>query len=248
MAAMQILKSGRPPGWEEPQLTAFFEILWANTVATFAQKIEAHRLCRIDGLMFEIASGWKGGSPTAASIVPLMMYFRAHSAFRGACALGMGGATVEGMAVLRQCLEFAGYAALVHDNPSLAQIWWDRDQTAQTEREARRSFTHGAVQAAVQKYDAQLASIYDELYDRTIQFGAHPNEKSISASLKLDVQQAETQLLQIYLQGDSPQLDHWLRTAGQIGICILKVFAHIHNKRFADLGTMAKIDPLSQGL
>jgi hypothetical protein len=35
-----------------------------------------------------------------------------------------------------------------------------------------------------------------------------PNEKSISGGLKLDVQKAETQLLQIYLQGDGPELDH----------------------------------------
>jgi FAD/FMN-containing dehydrogenase len=241
---MQILKPGRPPGWRKQKLTGFFESLWANTVATFAQKEEGHRLCRIDELMFEVASGWKGGSPTAETIVPLMMYFRAHSAFRSACSLGMGGATVEGMAGLRQSLEFAGYAALVHDDKSLARVWWDRDETPESEKKVRRSFTHGAVQAAIRKSDVQLADIYDGLYDRVIQFGAHPNEKSISGSLKLDVQKAETQLLQIYLQGDGPQLDHWLRTAGQVGICVLKVFAYIHVKRFADLGMTAKIDAL----
>jgi FAD/FMN-containing dehydrogenase len=245
---MEILKPGRPPGWEEPKLTAFFESLWANTVATFAQKKEAHRLCCIDELMFEVASGWKGGSPTAQTIVPLMMYFRAHSAFRSAYALGMGGATVEGMAGLRQSLEFAGYAALVHDDGSLAQVWWDRDQTADSEKNVRRAFTHGAVQAAIRKSDARLADIYDDLYDRVIQFGAHPNEKSISGSLKLDVQKAETRLLQIYLQGDGPQLDHWIHTANQVGICVLKVFEYIHVKRFADLSMTAKIGALSGGL
>lgn len=99
---MAILQPGRPPGWDQPKLTGFFETLWANTVATFARKTEAHRLCRIDELMFEVASDWKGGSPTAETIVSLLMYFRAHSAFRCACALGMGGATVEGMGALRQ--------------------------------------------------------------------------------------------------------------------------------------------------
>lgn len=84
---MDILKPGRPPGWEQPKLTAYFETLWANTVATFAHKNESHRLCRIDDLMFEIASGWKGKSPTAESIVPLMMFFRSHSSFRAAAAL-----------------------------------------------------------------------------------------------------------------------------------------------------------------
>jgi hypothetical protein len=152
------------------------------------------------------------------------------------------------MANLRQSLEFAGYAALVHDDPSLAKVWWDRDVTPEDERKARRTFTHGAVEAAIRKSDARLADIYDELYDRVIQFGGHPNEKSISGSLKLDLQEAETQLLQVYLQGDGPALDHWIRTANRSGICVLKVFEHVHAKRFAERGIGPKIDALARGL
>jgi hypothetical protein len=54
---MDIPKPGRPPEWEQPKLTAYFETLWTNTVATFVQKNESHRLCPIDDLMFKIASG-----------------------------------------------------------------------------------------------------------------------------------------------------------------------------------------------
>ena len=65
---MQILKPGRPPDWEEPKMTGYFESMWANTVATFAQKDESHWLCRIDDLMFDVANGWSGASPTAQTI------------------------------------------------------------------------------------------------------------------------------------------------------------------------------------
>jgi len=140
----------------------------------------------------------------------------------------MGGAIVEAMPALRQSLEFAGYAVLVHADPSLAQTWWDQDQSADAEKNVRRAFTHGAVHEALQASDAQLADIYDQLYDRVIQFGAHPNEKSISGSLKLDIQRTDTRLLQVYLQGDGPQLDHWIRTANQVGICVLKIFEKVH--------------------
>lgn len=245
---MEALKPGRPPGWEQPKMTEYFESLWSNTVATFVRKEDSHRLFRIDDLMFEITSGWSGGSPTAQSIVPLLMYFRAHSAFRAGCAIGMGGATVEGMAVLRQCLEFSGYATLIHDDPSLANIWWDRDQTENDEKKVRRVFTHGAVQAAIAKADAAIAKAYDTLYDRVIQFGAHPNEKSISGSMKLDITDAQTLLQQVYLQGDGHQLDHWIHTANQVGICALKIFEKVHAKRFSDLGVESKIDALARGL
>jgi hypothetical protein len=75
----------------------------------------------------------------------------------------MGGAAVEGMAVLRQCLEFSGYAALVHDDPRLATVWWDRDQTPDDENKVRRAFTHGAVQRAIAKTDEVIAKAYDAL-------------------------------------------------------------------------------------
>jgi hypothetical protein len=149
---MNILKEGRPPGWSEPKLPPFLETMWGNTVATFAKKTEAHRLCRIDDLMFEIATDWKGEAPTIASMVPLMMFFRAHSAFRAACGLGMGGMTVEGMAVLRLSLEFASYACLLNENPDLAMVWWDRDVDEKSLKEARREFTGGAVVRAVKRW------------------------------------------------------------------------------------------------
>jgi hypothetical protein len=187
---MQNLKRPRPAGWEKPQLTGYLESLWSNSVATFANKRESRRLCHIDDAMFEVAKDWKGGSPTAESIVPLMMYFRAHSAFRSAAALGMGGATVEGMAVLRLALEFSGYAALLRQETRLAKIWWDRDLTEEAEKQVRRAFQHRPIVVAIEARNPTLAKVYDELYDRTIQFGGHPNEKSITSNLKLNFQES----------------------------------------------------------
>ncbi len=111
-----------------------------------------------------------------------------------------------------------------------------------------RAFTHGAIEAAIANTDAQLASIYDALYDRLIQFGAHPNEKSVSSSLKLDITAGETRLLQIYLQGDAHQLDHWIHTANQVGILVLKIFEQIHPQRFATIDAAKRISELSVGL
>jgi hypothetical protein len=59
MKVRENLSSHRPPGWGQPPFTEYAEGLWANTVATFANKPEAQRLCRIDDLMLEVASEWK---------------------------------------------------------------------------------------------------------------------------------------------------------------------------------------------
>jgi hypothetical protein len=245
---MKVLKPDRPPGWDRIGLLQFLEDLWSNSVATFANKPEARRLCSIDDLMVEIGEDWKGGSPTVETLVPLMMFFRAHSAFRSSAALGMGGATAEGMAVLRLSLEFAGYAALVGQKPNLAMLWFDRDVDETKSRDVRRSFTHGAIREALISYDSSLGSVYHHLYERLIQFGAHPNEKAVTANLALDVQKEQARVDQVYLQGDGIQLDHWLRTANQVGICILKAFGFVHLARYELLKVVDRISAIAQGL
>lgn len=242
------LPTDRPRGWDKPKLTEHLECIWANTVATFANKPEAHRLCRIDDLLFEVASDWKGSSPSVDSIVPLMMFFRAHSALRAAAALGFGGATVEGLAVLRLCLEYAGYAALIAGDPSLSQAWFNRDNDSVTKSAVRSAFTHGAIRAAIEQHDPKLAGTYGDLYEHLIQWGAHPNEKSVTANLKLERGMERTVLNQVYLQGDGIALDHWLRTASQIGIAVLKIFAIVHAGRFVALNVAPRISAVSVGL
>jgi len=70
----------------------------------------------------------------------------------------------------------------------------------------------------------------------------------VTSSLKFDFKRDELHLLQVYLQGDGAALDHWIRTANQIGICVLKIFERVHTRRFAALGIGTKIDALSRGL
>lgn len=242
------LTNNRPAGWKKPKLTPYLENLWGNTLGTFARKQEAHRLCRIDDLMSEIGDDWTGMKPSSIALVPLMMFFRCHSAFRAAAAIGMGGATTEGMAVLRLSLEWAGYSALIAQKPELADIWWERDSDVKAKKTMRRSFGHEDILVAIKSYDPQLASAYSDLYERLIQFGAHPNEKAVSANLQMKRDTAELALNQIYLHEDNLQLDQWIRTANQIGICVLKTFGFIHVQRYEQLGMNQRVDGLKKGL
>ena len=242
------LKLPRPRGWSVPKLTGFFEHMWGHVIATFAKKQEAHRLCRIDDLMLEITDDWRVPLPTPQTSVPLLMFFRAHAAYRAACALGMAGMTVEGMAVLRLSLEFAAYACFLKENPQLAMVWWDRDVNKKTKQKARDEFPAGEMKRAVKRLNEGLGKNYEDLYDRTIQWGGHPNEKTVTQSLGLKFRPGETVLEQVYLQGDGIPLDHWIRTGSQVGICVLKIFEHVHHERFEKLNVRARIDPLAQGL
>ncbi|XSC46731.1 hypothetical protein ACF1BQ_014035 [Bradyrhizobium sp. RDT10] len=93
---------------------------------------------------------------------------------------------MEGLAVLRLCIEYAGYAALIASKPSLARAWFDRDTDASGKAAVRKAFTHAAIKASIERSDLKLCSVYSELYERLIQFGAHLNEKSVAGNLKID--------------------------------------------------------------
>ena len=93
-----------------------------------------------------------------------------------------------------------------------------------------------------------MSAAYGELYERLIQFGAHPNEKSITSNLRIEKGAGTMMLNQVYLQGDGKALDHWLRTASQLVICTLKIFERSHHARFAELKVSPRIAELALGL
>lgn len=57
----------------------------------------------------------------------------------------------------------------------------DSDKAAKATRD---EFTHGNVSRNISAANANLGSIYSELYVRTIDYGAHPNERGSSLSSK----------------------------------------------------------------
>jgi hypothetical protein len=96
--------------------------------------------------------------------------------------------------------------------------------------------------------DPTASAAYSELYERLIQFGAHPNERSVTSNLTIEKGAGTTKLNQVYLQGDGKGLDHRPRTASQLGICTLKIFERSHHVRFAELKISPRIAELALGL
>ena len=47
-------------------------------------------------------------------------------------------------------------------------------------------FSHGRVSRHLRAADPQLAEAYNKLYERTIDYGAHPNERGTSAGMAME--------------------------------------------------------------
>ncbi len=230
----------RPAEWQRGDLFPFIEECWSNSVAIVGNNnVVAARLTAIDSIFFDVHHNLKPTNET--QLVPSLLFLRSFSAFRAAVMVGLSLPT-DSFALQRSCLEYAGYAKLVMLEPELARLWLLRDQNL---AEVRKKFSNRAVREAIEKDDAALAKIYQELYERSIDFGAHPNEKGVLGGVvpgSLDTGNMQV----ILLAGDTPQLQHGVKSCAQVGICALKIFNLIFRDHFAKSDFDAKIATASR--
>jgi hypothetical protein len=123
-----------------------------------------------------------------------------------------------------------------------------RHDDAAALRQVKRDFQHVTVMETLRTRDADLHPIIVQLYERTIHFGTHPNERAIAGSMVLEKQPGRVELKQIYLHGDSLPLDHVLKTTAQIGLGSLCMLRHVFRERFEILGLRDILDRLRRQL
>ena len=160
----------------------------------------------------------------------------------------MSGQAVDTFPVLRSCLEYALYALHINANPTFAEVWLRRHDNVEALREVKQHFKHGRVMETLLKRDAALHAQLSALYERTIDFGGHPNERAVSSSATMTREGDTAVIRNQFLHGDSLAFEHALKTTAQIGLGSLMVFRLIFRERFDLLGLRDTIDALRRVL
>lgn len=219
---------GLPPGWAEDPLSDFVHAAFANVLATFVhQKHSFDHLLRIDGTFRRI-----GENPsTTDTLLVVALLHRSHSAFLASCRLAVSGQVVDTFPLLRSCLEYALYALHIHENPDLVEVWLRRHDNEGSLREVKRCFQHARVMETLLHSDAPLHSAVSRLYERTIDFGGHPNERAISISVTMRNEEDGAVMRNQFLHGESPALDYAIRTTAQVGLGSLMVLQLVFRER-----------------
>ncbi len=234
-----------PPGWSGDTLTEYLEFAHKNRWATFANKgHQVRRLIDIDGNFIKIEKDWTNPSNL---LVP-QFFFRAHSAFRASCEHALAGQVSDAYPVLRSSLEFAAYGLFIDGNEQRGEIWLRRHDDEAALKRVKSEFTVRNLKQNIAAKDGKLAEAFDELYQRCIDFGAHPNERSISASGAIEERDGNVIYSQLLLHGDGPAFDFVLRSTAQVGICVLQIFQFALAARFELLGVKHELPRLRVGL
>jgi hypothetical protein len=97
----------------------------------------------------------------------------------------MSGQVAESFSISRTCIEYALYAFHMEKNPDSRKIWINRHDDEAAKKVCRQEFTYRKIITTLQLAEKNLSNITSQLYDRTIDYGGHPNERAVTSALKI---------------------------------------------------------------
>jgi hypothetical protein len=234
-----------PSGWGADALSAFLQTSRDNVFARFVTQYPVYqRLAEIDKAYRLIVDNLAN----APDWFVAMFLPRTHSSYLAATHLALVGQIPETYMLLRGCLENAVYGFYFHHKPESHDRWLKRHQTATAEKIVRDEFKIRRMLRLLTDHDNEVGPIVTMLYERTINYGAHPNERGVLQTAKLTSDETHHRLELIYLAGDNKALLACLKSTAQVGVASLKIFRHAMPERYDLLGLTALLSSLQEGL
>ncbi len=194
----------------------------------------------------------ESGSPLVAAIEEFYAFFRddlwaddlemspnqaflsmnAFMIYLGAVRVAMTGHEAATFPLFRTALESACYAFLMSEDESLPEIWGNRHRNAKAMRLCRRKFT-SAVSEAARAIEASQrrkghAKWINDCYQSAIDFGAHPNPRSIYHHIRSPKDEGNRYVVSLagLYPSDSFEVSRSLIACLDYGLVIAVVLAH----------------------
>jgi len=222
-----------PPKWAADEITKYLDTARNNSFATFDNlRPEYQKLSEIDGVFRKLNENLQKSKDWFAGFFLL----RSHSSYLTAVSLGMSGQVPEAYAILRLSLENALYGFYLSKNDASRETWLRRHDSEDNMKKVRSEFKVRTLINTLEAEDNAQVKVVKTLYDRTIDYGAHPNERALTQTLHITEGDDHIEIKSNYLTGDDPSLHLCLKTTAQIGVCVLDVFRLIFKERFDLLG------------
>jgi hypothetical protein len=159
----------------------------------------------------------------------------------------MSGQIGEAQVLNRAAIEHAWYALHIAKDPqpwTRAEIWLRRNEDSASKQACKTEFTVGNVRsthAALKPADAKELA---DLYDLTIDFGAHPNQLGVLSSIRRSEDAEKIQYNVGILSPDTVGVMATIRLSVDVAVGVFKVVALIYPERFAIMSVDGDIDTI----
>lgn len=237
--------SEAPPNWGSDNITKYIDDARHNAYASFHNlRSEYRRFSEID-IAFRKATD---SLINTAAWFAAFFLLRSHSSFLAGLSLSMSGQVPEGYACLRLVLENSLYGFYLSRNPSSQETWLSRHESAEAKKKVRDEFKIRALLDTLIKTNTAEGKVLEMLYDRAIDYGAHPNERALMQCLRMEKDAKGVKFQVAYLSDDTIAFRLLLKSVAQIGLCSLDIFRLIYRERFDITGLSDTLQKLKQGL
>jgi hypothetical protein len=173
-----------------------------------------------------------------------ILFLRCQYSYKAAAGMALSGQVVETFVMMRSCLEYAGYALAVFNAPTLEAVFMSRHVSTAGMAAQKAKFRISEVKMVIAAFDTKLADVFNDLYERSIDFGGHPNPHAAMSTVQMPDDPLDKSLTTLALSTDDKVLQHAMKSVAQVGLMTLFIFQHIFKAKFELLGIRAEMDKL----
>lgn len=223
----------KPPGWGDDQLAAFLDVASDNVLGTYAQmRPEYATMQTVDAAYVTFMDALLNPQDPIAPLFVL----QAHAAFRAAAGLAMSGQSSPAFMVMRGCLESSLYGLYFNRHFETFEVWAHRHDDEEARRRVKNEFTIRRLRDCLGAIDPETNDVVGQLYEKTIDFGAHPNVLALAGAFRASRAEGRQQFKVIYLTADPLTIRGTMKSVAQSGVCSLLIFRNVFAERFDLLG------------
>lgn len=234
-----------PPEWGNDPLSTFIQGTTDNTYATFYNLKEWYNRLRDIHIAFNSCTQNMDRTP---DFLTSFFLVRSHSAYLAGVRLALSGQVPEAYMVLRGSLECALYGLYIARKSSVREVWLRRDEDEAAKKRVRLEFMISNLFPVLESENHKLRKIAGDLYERTIDYGGHPNQQAFLSVMKQQSGESKTTFQSAYMIGNEPALQLCLKSCAQIGTCTLSIFQLVFPERFDILGISQNLEIMKRGL
>ena len=178
---------------------------------------------------------------------------RAHSAFLASVRLATCGQVPETFMTLRGVLENAMYALYIKDDPTRFDRlvrWFKRNDTKESKFDMIGDFKMGNLRMTLRARSERLDRITNELYERCVDFGGHPNQRGLLSAMSWKDGDDAARFAVHALTDNLRARAVALKSVSEVAVTSLHIFGEVFDIRFQLAGIMdrtasleARIEP-----
>lgn len=230
-----------PENWGKDDLSGFLELARRNRLASFAnEKSKFEALKDIDNIFrktIEISNN-------SEMYFPALFLLLSHSSYLASVELALSGQITPTYMTIRGCLENALYGFHFSKNADNAVTWLERHKSEFSLKKVKDTFKPSAMLTELQSHDQEIANIAKHLYDSSIDYGAHPNQRGLLTNLGLIEEDSSIKFELKYLNPATVAWEACLKAVAEVGICSLLIFKLVFPERFTICNIPDAIDQI----